>query len=78
MLFLVLTVLFISVFSSTYIDDTPNTGEESGIVVSSFRSPPGLLLQLQTIGVVAPTGGMTFHSNVSSKFLPFLTMQENN
>jgi hypothetical protein len=80
MMFLVL-VLLVTVYNAlgaVYIDESPCIGEDSGILISSFRSPPGLLLQLQSIGIVAPSGGMTLNNNLPEKYSSFVQRQEIN
>lgn len=74
-LVLVLLLTVCNALDAVYIDESPCIGEDSGILISSFRSPPGLLLQLQSIGVVAPSGGMTLNNNLPAKYLSFVQKQ---
>lgn len=77
LLVLILLVTVYNALGAVYIDESPCTGEDSGILISSYRSPPGLLLQLRSIGV-APSGGMSLNRDLAEKYSFFIQRQEIN
>lgn len=61
---LALLVIIYTAFGAVYIDESPCIGEDTGILISSYRSPPGLLLHLGSTGIVASSDGRTLNSTI--------------